>query len=103
VTTTLRSLRSPGLRTTFFVGAGLMLIASGVASVWKGEFMYTNYWGGQVFGPLAIMLGAAMLLIVVSRLRRQIVAPFGSHKEAQPARRARRHQKRHRKRKRYGA
>ena len=42
---------------------GLVLVAQGIASLRKGEGGYTNYWGGLVFPPFAIVLGLALLVI----------------------------------------
>jgi hypothetical protein len=103
VTAVLRSLRSPGTRVVFFVAIGLVLIAGGFGAVWSGELFYLNYWGGRVFGPFAIMLGAALLLIVVSKLRRKFSHPAGPDRAGQHARRTRRLQKRRRRSRRFGS
>jgi hypothetical protein len=91
------------MRTAFLVAIGVVLVASGFGAVWSGELFYSNYWGGRVFGPLAIMLGAALLLIVVSRLRRKFAGPMSAHHAGRGARRARRLQKRRRRSRRFGS
>ncbi len=46
-------------------GQGIVL--AGVQRLLRGDFFYNNYWGGLVFGPLAIAIGAFCLNLVVFR------------------------------------
>jgi hypothetical protein len=50
------------------------LIARGVFVMWSGGVDYRNWWGGLVFAPFAVILGAALLVIALffpERLGRQ--------------------------------
>ena len=44
-------------------GGGFFLICFGALQVEKGSLSYENYWGGHVFAPVAIFLGAIVLYI----------------------------------------
>lgn len=40
---------------------GVILIAQGASAIRRGDAAYQNYWGGQVFPPLAVLLGLCLL------------------------------------------
>lgn len=61
-----RGLELGGL--SFFAG---LLIFSGIATLLRGKPGYTNYWGGHVFAPLAIVIGLLLLVIVIAKFRRK--------------------------------
>lgn len=44
---------------------GLALVSFALSSLFRGRLTYPNYWGGVVFAPFAIALGAFVLAFVV--------------------------------------
>ena len=46
---------------------GIILIFIGVSSIYNGILNYSNYWGGIVFAPVAIIMGVLVLVIVTFR------------------------------------
>jgi hypothetical protein len=44
---------------------GLMLIFYGAAGILADRSTYSNYWGGRVFAPFAILVGALFIYIVI--------------------------------------
>ncbi len=44
---------------------GMSLLLSGLREVLSGDLHYSNYWGGAVFAPLAIVVGAFFLVMLV--------------------------------------
>lgn len=52
------------------IGLGIfaaILILMGLLRILQGELNYTNYWGGIVFAPVAIIIGILVLIIVFFR------------------------------------
>ena len=49
------------------VGASLLL--SGSREVLSGDLHYSNYWGGAVFAPLAIVIGLFLLVGAIWKWR----------------------------------
>lgn len=49
---------------------GLMVFATGVLSLMAGRLHYSNYWGGAVFAPYAIIVGG-MLMVGMILMRRR--------------------------------
>ena len=47
--------------------ASLLVILLAVASLFEGKLHYSNYWGGMVFAPFAILIGLLALYAVVFR------------------------------------
>jgi hypothetical protein len=45
----------------------MAIIAGGIGALAGGAFEYRNWWGGVVFAPVAILIGAAVLFIVLFR------------------------------------
>lgn len=43
------------------LGIGLFFLGSGTAYLLAGRFTYKNYWGGVVFVPFVILIGAVAL------------------------------------------
>lgn len=43
------------------------LVLAGVAAIVSGDLHYENYWGGRVFGPLAIVFAVLFLVVVLRR------------------------------------
>ena len=46
---------------------GLVLIGQGVLSITGGDLNYRNYWGGLVYAPLGILVGAFLIYLVLFR------------------------------------
>ncbi len=40
---------------------GTSLVLSGLRDILSGDLHYSNYWGGVVFAPLALLIGLAIL------------------------------------------
>jgi hypothetical protein len=40
----------------------LILVVSGALSLMAGHLHYPNYWGGMVFAPFAVLVGAVAIL-----------------------------------------
>ena len=47
--------------------AGSILIITGIISIITGQLQYTNYWGGLVFAPVAILAGILAIYIAIYR------------------------------------
>jgi hypothetical protein len=45
--------------------AAVALLTSGLREMLRGDFHYANYWGGVVFAPVAILVGAGLLAAIV--------------------------------------
>lgn len=43
---------------------GAILVIGGAGTLHEGGFHYSNYWGGAVFAPFAIVIGIALWLIL---------------------------------------
>jgi hypothetical protein len=41
-----------------FAATGLLVILLGVSALLRGSLHYANWWGGAVFAPFAILIGA---------------------------------------------
>jgi hypothetical protein len=41
---------------------GLALTGMGSASLRRGDLFYENWWGGLVFGPMAIVFGILLMI-----------------------------------------
>jgi hypothetical protein len=52
----------------FLMGLGLVL--GGLRALLGDRLHYRNYWGGIVFAPLGVALGAALLLLLVLKWNR---------------------------------
>lgn len=46
---------------------GTIIIVMGLSSIYSGNFNYSNYWGGVVFAPIAIIIGILVLIVVIFR------------------------------------
>lgn len=44
---------------------GLVPITFGISVILKGQYFYSNYWGGVVFGPFAIVVGLIIIFIAL--------------------------------------
>jgi hypothetical protein len=56
-------LRSISTKKRLVVGLiGLIIFATGILSLIAGRLHYSNYWGGMVFAPFAIVVGAMVML-----------------------------------------
>ena len=44
---------------------GLALVGSGLRAMFRDRLTYSNYWGGPVFAPFAMMVGVFVLIVVV--------------------------------------
>jgi len=75
MTTAKQVLRSNRLGRVIFLLVGLSLIAAGARPLLTGDLFYSNYWGGPVFGPLAIAIGMFCLYLAVFRWRKLAQRP----------------------------
>lgn len=62
-----RWMRRDGLKRAVFVVLALLLVFQGLTLLRRGESSYRNYWGGLVFVPLAIVVGALLLWTATRR------------------------------------
>ena len=44
---------------------GFSLLGAGLRAFSRDRLFYANYWGGAVFAPVSIVLGAAILVLLV--------------------------------------
>ena len=42
----------------------ILIILLGISSFFNGKLNYSNYWGGVVFAPIAIIIGLLLLYII---------------------------------------
>ena len=42
---------------------GVMIAASGIVAFVRGNLHYSNYWGGAVFAPNAILIGGLVIVV----------------------------------------
>ena len=68
-------LRSERLGRAIFVLVALSLIVAGARPLLIGGLFYSNYWGGPVFGPLAIAVGVFCLYLAAFRWRKLVQSP----------------------------
>ena len=54
---------------------GLILIVTGWQALGAGRLHYPNYWGGSVFAPFAIAVGALALVVLLVKWRTLTEAP----------------------------
>jgi hypothetical protein len=50
-----------------FIVLGLILIFQGAAGIMGNRWTYSNYWGGGVFAPFAILMGVLFIYIAIFR------------------------------------
>jgi hypothetical protein len=50
------------LNRTVFIALGIAAIGLGLAPLRHGHLFYENWWGGPVFGPVAILFGLLFVL-----------------------------------------
>ncbi len=56
------------LFTRIFIGVfGFVLILTGFKNIFYGNLNYSNYWGGVVFAPIAILVGILAIIIAAFR------------------------------------
>jgi len=48
-----------------FISIALLFIFFGVTTLMKGNLHYTNYWGGLVFAPVALLIGVILLFVAI--------------------------------------
>jgi len=53
--------------------ASVFLIVFSLLSILAARFNYSNYWGGVVFGPFALIIGVLLLIMVLKSGKR--IAP----------------------------
>src|SRR5262245_15730615 len=74
--TTSKPLRiSKRLQRVAFALVGLAPILLGGVPLFRGDLFYSNYWGGLVFGPCAILIGTCWLYVAVFRWRKFLEPP----------------------------
>jgi len=49
---------------------GLSLLGTGLRMLFGDQLLYANYWGGAVFAPFALAMGALLLIILVIKWNR---------------------------------
>jgi hypothetical protein len=64
---------------------GIFIILFGAGALSKGHLGYENYWGGFVYGPIAIVIG---LLVILAALRGNLQTKKLRGREARLARKA---------------
>lgn len=75
MTSVKHALRSDRLARAIFALVALSLVLAGARPLLKGDLFFSNYWGGPVFGPLAIVIGVFCLYLVVFRWRKLAARP----------------------------
>ena len=85
-------LRSERLARAVFMLVSLGVVLLGVQGLLKGDLFYPNYWGGSVFGPVAITIGLLGLYLGVFRWHKLAAPP--ERLKGRAARRARRAERR---------
>ena len=75
MTTSKRFRMSARLQQITFALISLTVILLGAAPLFRGDFFYSNYWGGLVFGPLAILIGLCGVCVAVFRWRKFLEPP----------------------------
>lgn len=58
-----------------FVFLSLVLVITGVKYMAEGSIGWSNYWGGLVFPPFAVLVGLLLLYVGMFRWERLIKAP----------------------------
>jgi hypothetical protein len=71
----MNKLRSERLGRALFMLVALSVPLLGVRTLLKGDLFYSNYWGGLVFGSLAIVIGLLGLYLAVFRWRKLAPPP----------------------------
>jgi hypothetical protein len=51
------------------IGLSVFLILNGTVAILQQRWTYGNYWGGQVFAPVAIAFGVLLLYLLVFRYK----------------------------------
>lgn len=54
-----------------FAGFGLLILSIGVSTLGFGSLHYSNWWGGMVFAPFAILVGLAAIGVALVARRKQ--------------------------------
>jgi hypothetical protein len=49
----------------FLILISIILILFGIGKLLKGDLNYSNYWGGVVFAPIAIIIGIILIFVVL--------------------------------------
>jgi hypothetical protein len=53
------------LNRVIFITLGVTAIGLGLAPLRHGYLFYQNWWGGMVFGPLAILFGVLFIVCAI--------------------------------------
>lgn len=53
-----------------FVALGLVIVLLGVSALLRGNLHYSNWWGGAVFAPFAILIGSMAVGIGLTARRK---------------------------------
>jgi len=48
-----------------------VLIVGGGATLYRGGFGWTNYWGGLVYAPFAVVIGLLLFVVVFKKPSRR--------------------------------
>ena len=59
----IRTFGPPWVQRTILASISLLIIMLGIATLLHGKIEYSNWWGGIVFAPFAIIIGSLGLLI----------------------------------------
>jgi len=49
---------------------GVVLLGLGLFTLFNGKLQYSNYWGGPVFAPFAVLIGVLGIYVGIVSLRR---------------------------------
>ncbi len=52
------------------VVVALMVIGTGLIPLLKGDLFYSNWWGGLVFAPVAVLTGLFFLYLVIFKFEK---------------------------------
>ena len=60
--------KNKDLHTRIVLGVfSVIIISMGISAILTGTINYSNFWGGVVFAPIAIIIGTLILIIVTFR------------------------------------
>ena len=72
-----------------FLVLSIAMMLGGLATMQAGDIHYSNYWGGAVFAPFAIVAGLLLMIFVLFAWRKFAGSTDAPALEGKAARRAR--------------
>jgi len=48
---------------------GFVILVTGISTLARGRLHYPNYWGGAVFAPFAVIVGALTIIVMIAKRR----------------------------------